>query len=143
MAMIDYALGIAVEAHANQLDKQHKPYILHVIAVVNSFKIESLQVVAALHDVVEDTSVTLADLRQFPYYIVDAVDAITKRKGEALDDYYTRVKANPIALKVKLVDVIHNLSRIDELKNTPDYERLLNKYQHAMNVLTDSAPQVV
>jgi len=67
--------------------------------------------VAVLHDVVEDTHVSLETLSfLFPDLIVRAVDAISKREGELNRAYWERVKANPLALEVKLADIAHNTS---------------------------------
>lgn len=137
--MIDTAMQLAAKYHEGQLDKSSIPYILHIMAVVLKCQTEEQQVVAALHDIVEDTACTLPDLRrQFPYYIVDAVDAITFRKGiETRDEYYDRVKENPIALAVKKADLAHNIERLANLIGTPDYNRMSDKYQHAYFTLYD------
>ncbi|MDF2572046.1 MAG: hypothetical protein K0R55_3650 [Sporomusa sp.] len=81
--MFNKALLLATKAHAGQVDKAGKPYLLHPIAVADMLKAEEEKIVALLHDVVEDTSLTLIDLRNegFPDRIVEAVDAITKRSG--------------------------------------------------------------
>ena len=93
--------------------------------------------VALLHDTVEDTWVTLDYLRyDFAERIINAVDAITKRKGERYIEYLKRVKANPLALRVKLADIAHNTSpkRMEVLK---DGERkyLTEKYEQALAFL--------
>lgn len=110
------ALSVAQEAHRGQVDKGGHEYILHpltVAAMVYSFD-ESI--VALLHDTVEDTDVTLQDLldKGFPPYIVEAVDAISRRRGEGREDYIRRVKQNRLAAAVKIADLRHNsdLSRI-------------------------------
>lgn len=106
------AIRIAVDAHGYQLDKAGLPYILHPLHVMNSVDSIDAKIVAVLHDTIEDTTQTLAGLCSagFSPEIVNAVDAISKRKGESYDDYLARVKANPLALRVKLADMAHNSS---------------------------------
>ncbi len=131
------AFEIARDAHAGQVDKACRPYFSHPIRVARSLSSPYAEV-ALLHDVVEDTLVTLDDLRTagLSEEIVEAVDAITKRKGESKDDYYQRVKANPIALVVKLADVDDNADekRLSEL-DPETADRLRCKYAHAREVL--------
>lgn len=120
------AIEIATEAHKGQTrwDKT-VPYITHplaVMALVGEEELQrvtdggpsmiALQVVAVLHDVVEDTSVTLEHLlgRGIPGYMVDGVNAITKRKGEEYHLYLKRVSRSELASKVKIQDITHNLS---------------------------------
>ena len=126
---LELALIIAQDGHAKQVDKQGKSYLDHVMAVVEDCHTTDEKIVAALHDLVEDTDFTLDDLR--PYFkenIIEAVDAITHREGEARIDYLGRVKTNEIAINVKKADVLNNISRLPGLKGTPDYDRLAHKY---------------
>jgi len=115
-SLIERAIKIAVEAHASQRDKQDKPYLLHVFRVAMAGRTEEEQIVGFLHDVVEDTSYTLDDLRGFgfPAPIVDAVDALTRRSetGESYTAFIERVATNDLARRVKLHDLRDNLSRI-------------------------------
>ena len=115
MATIEVALQIAAKANAGQTDKQEGvPYILHPLRVMMGVKGEDAQIVAILHDVVEDTHVTLADLRAagFSEVVVDAVRLVTHEKSESYADYVVRCRANPIARQVKLSDLTDN-SRLD------------------------------
>jgi len=110
--MLDRALRLAVQIHSGHVDRGGRPYLLHVLQVVASCK-EDLDAatLAALHDVVEDSSLTLRDLREqgFPANIVDGVDALTRRDGEAYEDAVERAASHPIARKVKLSDLESNL----------------------------------
>src|SRR3954454_5106143 len=100
------AIALAAAAHATQIDKAGHPYILHPIRVMQKCAAHpwETQIVAVLHDTVEDTWVTLDILRsmQFSAAIIDGVDAITHRKGEDYRDYIQRCARSPIALVVKL-----------------------------------------
>lgn len=119
--MLSEAIGVAVIAHAGQYDLAGEPYILHPLRVMGAFKSETERIVAVLHDVVEDTFVTLESLRDagFSNEIVEAIDALTKRAGETRMDAAKRAKENKIARAVKLEDVWDNmdLDRLPKLTN--------------------------
>ncbi|ACX80304.1 metal dependent phosphohydrolase, HD region [Aggregatibacter phage S1249] len=111
----------AKSIHHNQVDKAGKPYIQHLQAVVDNLVDPSDEMVAVawLHDSVEDTESTFDDLTHyFGNTVAQAVDAITKRKGELYADYLKRVKANPIARLVKIADLSHNMDLSRLLKIT-------------------------
>jgi (p)ppGpp synthase/HD superfamily hydrolase len=132
------ALTLALCAHAGQFDKAGAPYIEHPLVVAaNFFDDDSRYIVSLLHDVVEDTNVTLEALIEygFPDEIVNAIDAITKRSDESYDEYLSRIKANTIARDVKMADVKHNsdLSRL-KIVEAKDYTRV-KKYNKALEFL--------
>lgn len=103
------AMHIAYQAHHGQLDKSGAPYIFHPIHLAEQMDDEFSCCAALLHDVVEDTCVTLEDLRKkFPEEIVEAVRLLTHEKWIPDLEYLTAIKHNPIALKVKLADNAHN-----------------------------------
>ena len=103
------AMHIAYKAHHGQLDKSGAPYIFHPIHLAEQMEDEFSCCAALLHDVVEDTEVTLDDLRKdFPEDVVEAVRLLTHEEGVPDAEYLTAIKANPIALKVKLADNAHN-----------------------------------
>jgi (p)ppGpp synthase/HD superfamily hydrolase len=136
------AARLAERSHRGQVDKVGKAYIGHpariAMAVRDEGYSDEVEAVAWLHDVVEDTAVTLDDLRadDFPERVVEAVDAISKRKGESFADYYERVKANPIALVVKWHDVADNADPKRLALVAPDtQERLRAKYERARSIL--------
>ena len=138
---INAAIITASAYHRGQKDKQGEPYILHPLRVMLATSDPIERIVAVLHDLIEDTMVTLHDLRLwgYPEVVIQAVDSISKRTGERLDNYYARVKANPIALRVKLLDIRDNLSRIDSLPSEVQ-DRLRGKYAKAIVVLHAGAP---
>lgn len=140
MSMIERARRVAVEAHDGQVDKAGVDYFTaHVEDVASRVARdnEMAEAVAYLHDVLEDTSVTESNLRNmFPAPVVDAVVAITHLPGEPREDYYVRVKANPIALRVKLADIASNTDpQRRELLDAPTRERLTKKYAKALEAL--------
>lgn len=118
---VEIAIGLALRAHAGQLDKGGKSYHLHWMTVASRMKTHYQILAAILHDTVEDSkgSVNFVDLAVagIPSEVVDAVDALTKRKGESNDEYLARVMKNEIALSVKIEDLKHNmdLTRLSEV----------------------------
>jgi (p)ppGpp synthase/HD superfamily hydrolase len=135
---LDDAIQVARRAHEGQLDKSGRPYIGHPLRVMGALRDERERMAAVLHDVVEDTSVTLDDLREAgcPPEVLDAVAAVTKRPGEDQETYLARVAANPIALAVKRADIADNMSpdRMSRLDKATQ-ERLLAKYTSALRQL--------
>jgi GTP diphosphokinase / guanosine-3',5'-bis(diphosphate) 3'-diphosphatase len=127
MSTLERAIAIAAEAHSGQLDKAGEPYILHPIKVMLRMQSNDERIAAVLHDVVEDTSVTLQSLREagFDEQLLDAVDALTKREGESRMDAAKRAKRNPLARAVKLSDNAEN-SDITRIANptAKDFARL-------------------
>lgn len=112
--LIDKAIKIATEAHKDQKRWGGEPYITHPERVAANFGLDrpSECIVAWLHDVVEDTNITLKDLFKegFPEYILDAIDSVSKRDGESYTDFIRRVAKNKIGLDVKMADLCDNLS---------------------------------
>lgn len=137
--MLKLAILLAEHSHAGQVDKSGLPYIEHPKRVMAMAKTEAEQIVAILHDIVEDTEVTLEYIETtFGKDIRDAVDAITHRPHEPNEEYYQRVIANNVAHMVKFYDITDNMSpdRLAKL-STDVQERLSKKYLRAWEVLTD------
>jgi hypothetical protein len=107
------------------------------------------QVVGFLHDVVEDTGVTLARLRSAGFTVeqVLSVDAVTKRRGETLDQSIARVVGDPsgVALRVKRADVSHNADpvRLGALDDEATRARLQEKYERTAVLLGTTLPAVL
>ena len=100
------AMNLAYAAHHGQFDKGGVPYIFHPIHLAEEMDDEVSTCVALLHDTVEDTAVTLEELAEsFPREIVEAVDLLTHREGVEYFDYVRSIRANPVAVKVKLADL--------------------------------------
>jgi (p)ppGpp synthase/HD superfamily hydrolase len=142
MATIEKALQIAARAHEGQLDKHGQPYILHPLRVMAAVEGDEARIVAVLHDVIEDTSVTADELRRegFGEAILEAIDRLTHRKDEPYAEYVIRCKGHEIARRVKLADLEDNsrpsrtILRPDRIE--PDIERV-RKYLLAYKFLTD------
>lgn len=133
MATIERAIQIAAKAHEGQKDRAGQPYLLHPLRIMMQMDTLEKMIIAALHDVVEDSQWTLDDLQQegFSETVVDAVDALSKREGEGYDAYIERVKLNPTAIPIKLGDLQDNadIMRLNRLTEN-DWERL-NRYHRA------------
>ena len=138
------AMGIAYRAHHGQLDYNGIPYIFHPIHLAEQMDDEISCCVALLHDVVEDTTVTLADLElEFPPAVTQAVDLLTHREGVDYFDYVRAIRANPIALRVKLADIAHNADQtrcIGSGLTEGDLHRWQQKYSKAREILTAPSP---
>ncbi len=100
------ALGIAYKAHIGQLDKGGSPYILHPVRVALHCQTEDEKIVALLHDVVEDTSITFEDLKTegLDDRLLEALKCLTKEEGEDYKAFIERVSTNRLATKVKIQD---------------------------------------
>ncbi len=130
------ALAIATQAHKGQVDKGGHDYIEHPEFVADHLTDESERIVALLHDVVEDTDITIEYLSQyFDSTITDAIRCITHEKSIDYTNYLVRVKSNPIARQVKIQDIQNNmdLSRIPN-PTSEDFLRL-EKYKMALEFL--------
>jgi (p)ppGpp synthase/HD superfamily hydrolase len=138
MKAIEQAIKIATEAHAGQIDKCGEPYIFHPLRVMMTVQGTPIyRVVAVLHDVLEDTSTTVKELEEhFDVMTIEAVKAMTHIWGEPYEDYLQRVKENPIALVVKIVDIKDNASPSRLYKLDRDtIQRLTLKYSDALKFL--------
>jgi hypothetical protein len=143
MATLEKAIELAARHHAGQKDKEGQPYILHPIRVMQRVEGEQAKIVAVLHDTLEDTGLTEADLRRegFGADVIAAVLAVTHRPGEPYADYVVRCKALEPARWVKVADLEDN-ARLDRAilrhYSAPrDYTRL-HRYLLSYKFLTDA-----
>jgi len=139
--MLAQAIALAAQAHVNQVDKAGQPYILHPLRMMQRLDDRAAQIVAVLHDVVEDSAITLADLQAagFAPEIISAIDAITRRADEDYAQFITRLQGNALARQVKLADLVDNmdLTRIGKL--TPADLARVERYHLAWRQLTAQA----
>ena len=138
MPTVEDAISLAVRAHAGQKDRYGQPYILHVIRVVARLFDPPAQMAAALHDVVEDTAVTLDELRLMGYSeaVLAAVECVTRRNNETYEQFIERIAPNPLAVRVKLADLEDNMDlRRGGVLRAEDLERVA-RYQRAWKRLT-------
>ena len=143
------AEGVARRAHEGQMDLQDIEYIHHPETVSGYCETIEGKIVGWLHDVVEDTSVTLDDLRNigFDDYLLEALRCVTKEPGYDEVEYYARIKANPIAKEVKLADLRHNSdpTRIREGLPEEIKTKILSKrekYNNRKDYLNGNVPEI-
>jgi (p)ppGpp synthase/HD superfamily hydrolase len=140
MNLIEQAIALAVEAHTGEVDKEGKPYVLHPLRLMLQMETAEEMITAVLHDVIEDTPITLDDLRQkgFPETVLTALALLTHDTAStSYEEYVAAIKPNPLAGKVKLADLAHNMDirRLPKLE-MKDYGRL-ERYRRAWDALTN------
>lgn len=136
------ALHIAYSAHSGQKDKTGVPYIFHPFHLAEQMDTETEICAALLHDVAEDTDISLEKLAEdFPEEIINALRLLTHDKNIDYFDYVREIKKNPIAKKVKLADLKHNsnLDRMTASGITPTEKDLKRreKYLKAIEILNE------
>lgn len=165
MRLVDKAQHLALQCHFNDVGKHDKqPYLLHVHRVVLGTEhvrhvglypadidtVDSpndlVQAAAWLHDAYEDGHIMLNEIeaglleaettQRNVNHVVEAIDAISKRQGESLEDYYGRVKRNSIARTVKLSDIQDNFSRNHKIEDEETRLRMARKYSLGIDILS-------
>jgi (p)ppGpp synthase/HD superfamily hydrolase len=133
---IKRSVEIAYAAHEGQKRIDGSPYIKHPFRVADAVE-DRLKPIAYLHDVVEDTKVTLDDLKKegFPSYIINAVDLLTHRKEDTNMEYWKKILTNPDAVAVKVADLKDNLS-----DQPNEYQK--QKYARALKLFRDAGATV-
>lgn len=137
------AMRVAYDAHAGQVDKCGVPYVFHPYHLAEQMGDEVTTCVALLHDVVEDTGVTLVDLaREFPAEVVEALRLLTHRPDVPYLDYVRALATNPVARAVKLADLRHNMDETryagGELPPADELARRGKKYRAALSLLEEA-----
>lgn len=138
MSTLQRAIEIATKAHAGQFDKGGKEYIGHPLRVMEMGKTEAEKIVGVLHDVIEDTSITIEYLSEegFSKEILDALLCVTKLSNkEDYDHFISRVMTNPLAVKVKINDLKNNMDITRLIRVTEKDLVRIRKYQKAYNRL--------
>ena len=142
-ARVSNAYKIARAAHAGQVDKAGAAYLNHPVTVASNVGDNiSAIIVALLHDVAEDTAVTLEDLTAaVPLEPAEtaALKLLTHDKNIPYAEYIAKIKTNALAAAVKIADLCHNsdLSRIPKnLRTDKDFQRV-EKYAAALLTLTN------
>ena len=136
--LLEQAIYIALQAHSGKLDKGGSPYILHPLRVMLTMVTTVEKIVAVLHDVIEDSSFTIQQLKQngFSKKVLDAVSLLTKKENQSYQDYISVIKKNPLAAKIKLADLKDNMNTGRLKKITVDDKERLKKYKAAYKFLT-------
>jgi len=135
---LEAAIEMAVQAHRGQVDKAGEVYLLHPLRVMlrvreQGYRVE-VQAAAVLHDVVEDTSVTLDDVAALDPAVAVLVEAVIQRPEEAYVDFVRRAAQDPETRAIKLADVEDNQSRLVRLR-PEEAEPLAKRYEKALEIL--------
>ena len=132
---------IALIAHSGQRRRgSGEPYISHPLRVAAGFE-GIAKIAAILHDVVEDTPVTLAKLKAqgIPPQAIEIIDLLSRRQGEVyMRDFIERIATAPgeagsIARAVKLADIADNLRGVELLP--PEEQGITKRYKRARSRL--------
>lgn len=143
MSSLERAIALASAAHAGQVDKAGDPYILHPLRIMLRMRTDEERIAAVLHDVVEDTPITLEDLRRLAFAadVLDAVQALTKRPDEEGTDegyfrFVERAARHPVARSVKRADVEDNMD-LSRIATPTDKDRArIERYRHALEIIS-------
>lgn len=135
MNMVNHAYWLARTMHTGQFRRDGKtPYFNHVHNVAQRVKKfgADYEIVAYLHDTIEDTKITAQDLLNegFDEHIVSAVQLLTKVKNQNYEDYLKQIKQNELARQVKIADMLSNLS------DDPT-DKQIRKYAKGLLILVD------
>ena len=136
--MINKALNIAYKAHHGQKDKGDVPYIFHPYHIAEKFNNETDICVAILHDVLEDTFVSKEELEgYFPKEVIEPLVLLTRSTHDTYFEYIKNICSNPIARKVKIEDIKHNLV-FERIQNKTRNEKLEKRYLKALEILKNN-----
>jgi len=135
--LLEKAISIALAEHKGQKDKGGNPYILHPLRVMLSVETIEEKIVALLHDVIEDSNITIQNLieEHFPEEILKAIILLTKKQNQSYEDYILAIKKNSLANKVKLADLKDNMDKKRLLNITEKDKARLKKYRYAYKML--------
>ena len=143
--LINKAKEIASKVHGDQVDKKNYPYTAHILDVASrvSHLGESYEIVGLLHDAIEDAEpesfkieIVSAIKKEFSEEILEAIFAMSKKEGEDyFQEYLPRLKRSKIAVKVKIADSSHNLSKAHLIEDKQLQEKLRSKYINVLNEL--------
>ena len=138
--MTKKAIKLMFEKHKDQVDKSGIPYVFHPFHLAEQMDDEETTITALLHDIVEDTDTTFDDLRElvFSDNVINALKLMTHDKNIDYFEYVKNISKNPIARKVKIKDLEHNMdtSRLDEVTDK-DLERV-KKYKKCYKYLLNN-----
>ena len=137
------ALKLCFEAHKEQTDKTGMPYVFHPFHLAEQMSDEISVVCALLHDVVEDSEITLCDIADmgFPDEVVEVLSLLTHEDSVPYMDYVRNISKNAVARNIKIADLTHN-SDLTRLDTVDEYAILRNaKYKEALDLLKGAVEQ--
>jgi (p)ppGpp synthase/HD superfamily hydrolase len=134
------AIALAAWAHQGQIypSPERDPYILHPLRVMPRLETSLERLIAVLHDVVEDTTYTLDDLRRlgYPEEMIVVIDLLTRQAGEDYTVYIERLISHPTARRIKLADLEDNLFTAHRLPDTMETRARVARYSAARARIT-------
>ena len=128
------AITIACDAHQGQSSINGEPYILHPLRLLIKAKSNEEKIIAVLHDVIEKSNISLADLKNkgFDQNIISSIESLSRRRGESYVDYIARLMKNNISVKIKLLDLADNIKIYSENNDNGIYDAKINQYKNAL-----------
>lgn len=140
--LLERAVRIAAKVHKGQVDRFGHPFLMHVMRVTTHGKDVDEQILGALHDVLERSDITVADLREkgFPDHVLVALTHISRVPDEDYDGYIDRVALNSLAVRVKVHDLADKMDlrevgtlSVADLKR---YNKQLEAYERLKRMAT-------
>ena len=135
--MVIQARELSKLIHQEQTDQEGNPHYEYLNALAGDCYFDEMKAVAYLQDAVEHQPdrISIGDIRrQFGDEIGDAVDAITRRPRESSEDYYVRLKQNPLALGVKMKDLRRRIADLEKTDADDNVTRARREaYQASLN----------
>ena len=131
---LNKAITVACKAHQGQSNINGEPYILHPLRLLVKAKSNEERIIAVLHDVIEKSNISLADLKNkgFDQNIISSIDSLSRRKSESYIDYIGRLMQNRISVKIKLLDLADNIKMHRENNKDGIYDTKINQYKNAL-----------
>lgn len=148
MSDLDEALTLVSQHFRGVRDKGGMPYVLHCIRAMMTVDSLDAKMVAVMHDLVEDTPVTINDLRDrgFSEFILAAIELVTHDQTDSYEDYVVKIRSNPLAREVKLADLRDNTDpnralfrEGHEEKDRTRIQKYLLSYQYLTDVIDETA----
>lgn len=139
--MLNRAIEIAKEALEGIEDPQGLPYIYHAMRVMDKMTTETEEIVAILHDVVEDTEVSLGDLQDegFSREVLEALSMLTKRSNMTYFEYIEDICSNELATKIKIAEIEDNQDIFRVRKMSFQTYSLKDRAERALALLRGAA----
>ncbi len=140
--LLERAIRLATKAHKGQTDRFGQPFILHVLRVITNARDPEERLLAALHDVLERSAITVEELREkgFPENVLTALTHISKLPQEDYEAYIERVARNPLAVRVKVIDLADKMDLRDvgelSVADLKRYNRQLAAYERLKHLDT-------
>lgn len=137
--MLTKAIEIATEALKEKTDAIGRPYIEHALRVMDKMDTEEEKIVAVLHDVIEETELSLQDLREsgFSRTVIENVGMLTKRSDMTYFDYIDDIHCSELATKVKIAELEDNQDEPRVRKMSFQTYSLQERAKKALAILRD------